>query len=624
MSSDKPGALRRTFRGIGHAINWTRVFVINAVFLFILTIVLLAVFSGGPGPLPERAPLRLEITGFLVDQHSYMDPLAQMLTQGQEGSAETLVRDVVRAINAAGDDPRITELVLELHYFAGGGISKLEEIGTALSQFKSSGKEITAISGFYSQSQYYLASYADQIYMDPLGAVLLTGYGSYRNYFNDALEKLNVNLHVFRVGEYKDAVEPFTRMSMSEESREHNSRWIDQLWSIYTSRVENQRQLPKDAINDYVSNMDEHLRSVDGDAAALALQNKLIDQLAGRPQIREMFIDRYGYDEREDSYQAINYQRYLRHLDRSPSLSPNKIGLVVASGTIYDGQQPAGNIGGDTLATLIRQAREDVDVAALVLRIDSGGGSAFASELIRGELVATREAGIPIIVSMGSVAASGGYWIAANADEIWATPTTLTGSIGVFSILPTFEASLDNLGINTDGYGTNTLAGSMRLDMPLDPITTDVLQLNVENIYRRFINIVAEGRNTQPESIHPIAQGRVWSGITAQEFGLVDQLGYLDDAITAAARRADVSDYRVELIEQALSPWELFARSLGGGAATLVETALAKSLGAGGLDTSLVGRHGQWAELRELLQLIQTDPGRRSVYAHCLQCMPPR
>lgn len=623
MSSSNPGVLRRAFRGIGRAINWTRVFVINAVFLFILTIFLLAIFTGGPGPLPERAPLRLEITGFLVDERSYIDPLAQMFTQNQGGSAETVVREVVRAVNAAAEDSRITELVLELEYLAGGDISKLEEIGTALAAFKNSGKEVTAISSLYSQTQYYLASYADEVYMDPMGAVLLTGYGSYRNYFKDALDKLDINLHVFRVGEYKDAVEPFTRMSMSKQSREHNSRWINQLWSIYTSRVENQRQLPKDAINDYVSNLDEHLRTVNGDASALAVQNNLVDKLAGRAAIRQMFIEKYGYDEREDDYQAIDYRRYLSHLDRSPSLAPNKIGLVVASGTIYDGQQPPGNIGGDTLARLIRQAREDKDVSALVLRIDSGGGSAFASEVIRSEMVATKEAGIPVIVSMGSVAASGGYWIAANADEIWATPTTLTGSIGVFSILPTFETSLQNLGINTDGYGTNNLADSMRLDTPLDPMTSNVLQQNVENIYRRFISIVAEGRNTQPDAVHPIAQGRVWSGITAQEFGLVDRLGDLQDAVAAAAQRAGVSDYRLELIQQPVSPWELFLRSLTTGVASVTKSAL---LNHSGMDAARLAaaQGGDWERVAELLQLLQTDKKPGSVYAHCIQCVSPQ
>ncbi|MEX1032372.1 MAG: signal peptide peptidase SppA [Cellvibrionaceae bacterium] len=619
MSSDQPGVLRRTFRGIGHAINVTRLVVINAVFLIVLIIVLAALFGGGPGPLPERAPLRLEITGFLVDQRSYIDPVAELLTQNLGGSSETVVRDLVRSVNAAADDPRISGLVLELQYFIGGDISKLEEIGTALTRFKDSGKNIVAISGLYSQAQYYLASYADRVYMDPMGSVLLTGFGGYRMYFKDALDKLDINVHVFRVGEYKDAVEPYISSTMSEESREHNSRWIDQLWNIYTSRVETLRELPKDAINDYVNNMDAHLRTVNGDAARLALDNNLVDQLATQAELREQLIEEFGYDEREDSYQAIHYKRYIQHLDRTPSLSRNTIGLLVASGTIYDGQQPPGSIGGDTLAALIREAREVREVDALVLRIDSGGGSAFASDLIRSELLVTQEAGIPVIVSMGGVAASGGYWIAADADEIWATPSTLTGSIGVYSIVPTFEATLDKLGINTDGYGTNELADAMRLDRPLDPIAANVLQQNADNIYRRFINIVADGRDTQPDLIHPIAQGRVWSGITAQEFGLVDNLGYLDDAIAAAAQRADLTDYRVDLIEQTMSPWELFMQNLTNGAATVAKSALSANGGA----SMAVARNAEWKALTELLQLLQSDRKPGNVYAHCVQCVSP-
>jgi protease IV len=628
MSSRNPGKLRRIFRAIGRAVNWMRIVAVNALFLIILGFVLLAIFAGGPGRLPERAPLRLEISGFLVDQRSYIDPFAQLFSRNPDDGTETVVHEVVQAINIAAEDPRITELVLELQYFAGGGISKLEEIGAALTAFKNSGKEIIAISGFYSQAQYYLASYADQVTMHPMGAVLLTGYGSYRNYFNEAIDKLGINLHVFRVGEYKDAVEPFTRMAMSEESREHNSRWIDQLWSIYTSRVENQRQLPKDAINDYINNLDEHLRTVNGDAAALALRNNLVDRLATGPELRAMLIERFGYDEREDDYQAIHYQRYLQYLARKPAKSPNNIGLVVASGIIYDGEQPPGTIGGDTLAALIREAREVREVDALVLRIDSGGGSAFASEVIRNEVVATRQAGIPVVVSMGSVAASGGYWIAANADEIWATPTTLTGSIGVFSILPTFESTLDKLGINTDGYGTNALTDATRLDLPLDPLAEDVIQQNVESIYARFLAIVAEGRDTEPALIHPIAQGRIWSGITAQELGLVDQLGYLNDAVAAAAQRIGVTDYQVELIEQTMSPWELFIQSLTTGTTATVKSALAGwVLGA---DREMAGslltaaRHNPWQGLTDLLQLLQTTKQPGSVYAHCFQCVSPR
>lgn len=617
MSSNKPGALRRAGRKIGGAITWTRVVITNGIFFLLFVFILIMIFTGGQSPLPERAPLRLDITGFLVDQRSYIDPVAQFLTQGEGGAAETVVSDVVRAINAAATDPRVTELVLELGSFAGGDISKLEEIGQALDRFKDSDKKIIAVSGFYSQAQYYLASYADEIFMHPMGSVLLTGYGSYRNYFSDALEKLNINLHVFRAGNYKDAIEPFTRMSMSEESREHNSQWIDQLWSIYTSRVENQRQLPRDAINDYVTNLDQHLMTVNGDTAALAIQNNLVDQLATLPEIREMFIERYGYDERTDHYQAISFARYLQHLDRQPQRAGNAIGLIVASGTIYDGYQPAGNIGGDSLAALIREAREVRGVEALVLRIDSGGGSAFASELIRNELEATRAMGIPVLVSMGSVAASGGYWIAASADEIWATPATITGSIGVFSLFPTFEKTLQNLGISTDGYGTSPLADSTRLDMPLDPVAARVLQQNVDSIYDRFIDIVATGRGSTPEAIHGLAQGRVWSGVTAHEFGLVDELGYLEDVLAAAAQRIGAENYRVELIEYPMSPWQLFLSGFDG-----VRLLSGRSEMTGWWHQ--LAEQSQWRGLMELLRLVQTSKTPGTVYAHCVECVAPR
>lgn len=613
MSSTKPGVLGR----IGHALTLTRRIITNGLFFLLLFFVLLITFSGGPGPLPEKAPLRLDITGFLVDQRSYIDPMAQLLARGG-GDFETVVRDLVRAVNAAADDPRVTELVLELGYFAGGDISKLEEVGQALSRFKESGKPIIAISNFYSQAQYYLASYADEILMHPMGAVLLTGYGSYHNYFGDAINKLNINLHVFRAGTYKDAVEPFTRMSMSEESREHNSQWIDQLWSLYTSRVESQRQLPKDAINDYVSNLDAHLMTVNGDTAALAMENKLVDELLTLPQIRESLIERYGYDERSDDYTAISLKRYLQHLDDQPNPAPEAIGLIIASGTIYDGYQTAGNIGGDSLAALIREAREVRGVQALVLRIDSGGGSAFASELIRNELEVTRQAGIPVLVSMGSLAASGGYWIAAGADEIWATPGTLTGSIGVFTLVPTFEATLKNIGITTDGYGTSPLADSSRLDMPLDPVAKRVLQQNVDNIYQRFINIVAEGRGSSPEAIHPIAQGRVWSGISAHEFGLVDQLGYLEDVVQAAAERVGLSRYRVELIEHPASALDVL---LGGFGSTGILSSLRGEAEVTGLWRELAS--SRWRGLNELLRLLESSKTPGSVYAHCLDCVLP-
>lgn len=611
-----PGFVSRFFHGIGVGFQWARAIVVNGVFIFLI-IFIISSLNFGPPPLPEKAPLRLNISGYLVDQESYIDPLTQAMAQVQGANSEVVVRDLVRSINAAADDNRVSKIIMELDQLLGGGISKLEEVGQALTRFKSSGKEIIAISDTYSQQQYYLASYADTVYMHPMGTVMLTGFGSYRNYYKDALDKLEVNMHIFRVGEYKDAVEPYTRSDMSEESREHNSQWINQLWNVYTSRVEAQRQLPKGAIDDYINNFSAHLETAGGDGAQYAINNRLVDQLATRSELRRKLIQEFG--EEDNDYQAIDYNHYLAHLDNKPQLSANKVGLIVASGTIYDGRQPPGNIGGDSLADLIRDARDKHKVKALVLRIDSGGGSAFASELIRNELIATQNTGIPIVVSMGSVAASGGYWIAANADEIWATPTTITGSIGVYSMFPTLETSLQKIGVTTDGIGTTELSDALRIDRPLTPATSAVLQQQVDNIYRKFISLVAEGRELDPDLIHPIAQGRVWSGTSAEEFMLVDNLGYLDDAINSAARQANISDYQIQLIEPQLSFFEQFVQNMAIKVSTL---GFAFSSNPEYKQWSAVVKtHSQFVDgFKDLLQLFNNSKNPNSVIAFCLAC----
>ncbi|WP_460226279.1 signal peptide peptidase SppA [Aurantivibrio infirmus] len=640
-SQTSAGPIRKIFSFIGGTINWFRIVVINLVFLMILILIISALTGGGLEPIPDKAPLRLQISGMLVDQRGYVDPLGEVLSSVQGGTSETVVREVIQAIDAGAKDDRVSALILDLQFFGGGGISKLEEIGEALLEFKTTGKEVIATSDLYLQNQYYLASYADRVYLNPMGSVLLLGYGSYRNYYKEALDKLDVNMHIFRVGEFKDAVEPYTRNDMSDESREHNSQWINQLWGIYTSRVETQRQLPTDAINDYINNYGNHLANVNGDAAQLALSSRLVDKLATRDDIRKEFIEEFGQD-KKGSYLAIDYKNYIAHLNLKPSLAKNKIGLIVARGTIYDGKQQPGNIGSETLSLLIRQAREK-NVDALVLRIDSGGGSAFASEIIRNEITAMQNANIPVVVSMGSVAASGGYWIAANADEIWATPTTLTGSIGVFSMIPTLENSLDKLGVSTDGIGTTELSNAMRIDMPLSDATAQVLQQNADFIYSRFIGLVAEGRGKDPAAVDNIAQGRVWSGISAQEFGLVDKLGYLDDAIEAAANKINSEDYSVELIEQTLSPFEQFVQQLSFNVKTsIVASIVERMLGSHSFDSANSGIDSDWLSVNnfsalntnsalnprwqmaeDFLRLIQASRNSLDVYAHCLQCISP-
>jgi len=557
----QPGIIRRLLGFIWGSITWLRVALLNLVFIGLVLLVVSSMAPQELATMPEKMALRISPSGFLVDQYSYTDPLTQILEQSSREKAETRVLDVVEALQRAKQDTRVSSLVLELNHLLGGGLSKLEEIGAALQDFKASGKPIVAISDSYSQDQYYLASFADEIILNPMGAVLVTGYSSYRNYFKDALDKLALNYHVFRAGTYKDAVEPFLQNQMSDVSREHNRLWLEDLWRTYLERVETTRQLDAGSLNDYINNIDQHMARVGGDTAQLALQLGLVDKLRSRAELRKELIGKFGEDEQDD-YQALDYWDYLDLTDVEQPQHRDKVGLLVASGIILDGEQPDGNIGSDTFSQLIRDARKNQQIKALVVRIDSGGGSAFASEVIRQELQATRDAGIPVVVSMGSVAASGGYWMAMASDEVWATPTTITGSIGVFSAFPTLEQSLSNVGIHTDGLATTELAGALRLDRELSPLAAGVLQQGVNHVYQQFLALVAEARNSTPAQVNQIAQGRVWTGNAALQLGLVDQLGSLSDAINAAAKRADLSQFEVEEVRKPLTPSEQFAQQL--------------------------------------------------------------
>ncbi len=618
MSDSSPGLFRRLLSGVWNLISWIRTSIANLLFVAILVLIVITLLPQEPPQLAEKGALRLAPSGVLVDQRSYIEPLQQLLGDSQRLDSETLVRDLVNAINYAAKDKRITTLVLELDHLAGGGISKLEEIGIALTTFKATGKSIIAVSDSYSQEQYYLASYANEIYLHPMGTVALTGYGAYRNYFKSALEKLAVNFHVFRVGQYKDFVEPYTRNGMSDASREHNTQWLNELWGVYTSRIETLRNLPKGAVNDYINNLDAGLKQEQGNSAQLALKTGLVDQLKTRLEMRRELIAKIGADEEGNNYQAVSFKDYLTLIESKKAHHKDQVGLLVAQGTIIDGEQPSGNIGGDTLAKLLRDARNNTNMKALVLRVDSGGGSAFASEVIREELAATQMAGIPVVVSMGSVAASGGYWITTAADEVWATPTTITGSIGVFGLFPTLEKSLDKLGVHTDGVGTTELAGAIRPDRALPPQAQSVIQQSVEDIYNRFLGLVAEARASTPEKIHTIAQGRVWTGSMAKNLGLVDELGYLNDAIAAAARHAGLEQYDITLIKKPLTPKEQLLKELTGGS-----VAASEQVSTHALVNLLPAGFKQWvAPLIEPLSLMWTkDP--RHIYAQCLICTAP-
>jgi len=614
--SEKPGLIRRFFRLIAGLLSAIRVLV-NLVFVLILVAVIMSFVQKDVQPLPEQAALKIAPGGFLVEQKTYVDPLTQILEQSRPADAETLTHDLIEAIDRAADDERITSLVMELGFLIGGGISKLEDIGDALARFKTSGKTIVAVGDNYTQEQYYLASYADEIHLNPMGTLLLTGYGSYPSYLKEMLDKLRIHLNVFRVGTYKDAIEPFTRSNMSEASREHTTEWLNALWSVYTSRVEALRDLPADAINDYANNLGSKLAAHNGDTAALALSAGLVDKLSTRPQMMARLQQLAGIGE-EGDYNAIDMGRYLNHERRLESLQTdpmgNKIGLIVAKGAIFDGEQPAGTVGSDTLSELFIQAREDDQIKAVVLRVDSPGGSAFASEVIRQEILLTKQQGKPVVVSMGSVAASGGYWIAMGADEVLASPTTITGSIGVFGIIPTFEDSLDALGIQNDGVGTTALSDFYQLNRPMSPQAKQVVQAGVDHVYDRFLTIVAEARESTTDQVHQVAQGRVWTGAKALELGLVDELGGLKQAVESAAELAELDVYDVEEVRRPLDFREQLLQEIANGQVSALVSFVPKNWLPGSLVSDFYG-------ISKKIEVMAQFNDPRGMYLNCFECL---
>lgn len=564
MSDTKPGFFKRLLAFIGSTLLGVLKFFLRVALIIIVVMVVITINSR-PEPIPQNAALHIAPEGTIVDQYTYTPTLFGMLEPAER---EVLLQDIISTIDAAATDKRINSLILELNYFDGAAVSKLEEIGAALQRFKANDKQVVAVSDNYSQSQYLLASFADQIHLNPMGAVEITGFSSFQPYFKDALDKLKVKIHTFKVGRYKSAVEPLTRNDMSDAARQQRSAWLNALWQNYSSRIESQRGLPKGALDDYINTMDSALEARQGNTAQLAFDAGLVDALSTRQQMHDALTEIAGTDS-NGSYPQVSMARYLLEVRNQQVvdnlMKQDKIAVVVAKGNILDGYQPSGTIGGDSLAELLQQVRNNGNVDALVLRVDSGGGSAFASEIIRQEVLQIKAQGIPVVVSMGSVAASGGYWIAANADQIWANPTTLTGSIGVFGIFPNVEESLAEIGISSDGVATSELAGFNSPTKPLSDKAARVMQSGVDGIYLKFLQLVADARNSDTDSVHQIAQGRVWIGERAQELGLVDELGSLSDAINAAAQLAGINDYSVQVVEKPLSFEEQLIRELNNG-----------------------------------------------------------
>ena len=564
-ANKKQGMLRRLFGFIGTVVNGIRT-LIGVFFIGFLLLMLTGLFADDIQPMPDSGALYLAPSGVLVDQKTTIDPLGEILSETSQQDSETLVRDIVEAVNAAANDRRITHLVLDTDYMAGASLSKLEEISVALLQFKKSGKPIIAVADNLSQSQYYLAAHADEILLNPLGSVMITGFGSNRSFFKDALDKLKINIHIFRVGKFKSAVEPYIGNSMSPESRQETTTLLTELWQFYGSQVEQLRGLPAGTIHSYADNLHSNLKATFGNASALAKEQDLIDQIATRSEMRsylnEMIASTDGY------FNHIGLKGYLNHVRlgkfTSAEAQRQKIALIVAAGNIVDGEQPEGSVGGDTLAGIFADVRDNDDIKAVVLRIDSPGGSAFASDVIRDAMAATREQGIPIVVSMGSYAASGGYWIATEADRVLAMPTTITGSIGVYGVIPTMEDSLAALGVYSDAVDTTANASLLQLNRPMTEQAKIIFQSGVDNVYSRFITLVANARKSTPKAVHEIAQGQVWTGQKALQLGLVDKLGDLDDAIVEAAELADLSEYSVIYQRKPLTVYEQFLAEING------------------------------------------------------------
>ncbi|HBC9359781.1 TPA: signal peptide peptidase SppA [Escherichia coli] len=537
------------FKWTWRLLNFVREMVLNLFFIFLVLVgvgIWMQVSGGDSKETASRGALLLDISGVIVDKPDSSQRFSklsrQLLGASSDRLQENSLFDIVNTIRQAKDDRNITGIVMDLKNFAGGDQPSMQYIGKALKEFRDSGKPVYAVGENYSQGQYYLASFANKIWLSPQGVVDLHGFATNGLYYKSLLDKLKVSTHVFRVGTYKSAVEPFIRDDMSPAARETDSRWIGELWQNYLNTVAANRQIPAQQVFPGAQGLLEGLTKTGGDTAKYALENKLVDALASSAEIEKTLTKEFGWSKTDKNYRAISYYDYAL---KTPADTGDSIGVVFANGAIMDGEETQGNVGGDTTAAQIRDARLDPKVKAIVLRVNSPGGSVTASEVIRAELAAARAAGKPVVVSMGGMAASGGYWISTPANYIVANPSTLTGSIGIFGVITTVENSLDSIGVHTDGVSTSPLA-DVSITRALPPEAQQMMQLSIENGYKRFITLVADARHSTPEQIDKIAQGHVWTGQDAKANGLVDSLGDFDDAVAKAAELAKVKQWHLE------------------------------------------------------------------------------
>ena len=612
------GTLAGIFSALWAGVDGVRKVLHLIVLLFLFAVILGALSATSPS-LPNRAALVISPVGALVEQlegDPYDRALAELL---DDAKPQTLVKDVIDGLQFAKDDSRIEAVVLELGGLGGGGLSKLERVAEAIEDFReSSGKPIVATANFYSQGAYYVAAHADEVYMHPEGLFLPTGFEMYLNYYKNAIDKLKVDWNIFRVGTHKSAVEPFEREDMSTLDRESRSRLIDQLWERYQRQIVAARGLDDEALMEFSDGLLGHLAENEGDMARTAQSLGFVDELITHDELRRKIADYVGADDDSDrGYNAADLADYLaqKRLLAGPDVKARNVAIVIASGEILDGSQPPGSIGGESTARLLRRARADDSIEAVVLRVDSPGGSSFASEQIRNEIEALRADGKPVVASMSSLAASGGYWISMAADKIYARETTITGSIGIFGMFPTFQRSLETLGITTDGVGSTRWSGQFRVDREMSDDARDLIQSLIDKGYDDFISRVALHRDLDKATVDNIAQGQVWTGTDALERGLIDEIGGLQDSIEAAAQLAELNvDYGLKYFEKELSSTEQLVVDMLSSVASL-----GVDVGRFRFSDSSAGRLAGLLEDAAAPLLRFNDP--KGVYAHCFCSM---
>ncbi len=593
------------FRALARAFTFARVALGNLIVLVIVVVIALAMFSPSDRKPVLQGSALYVAPARIVETRSQVDPL-MALSGALPVGAETRLADILEAIDRASGDSRIAELVINPSNLLGASPVHLEAIGQAIDRFRQSGKRVTAFGAGFGRDQYLLASYADEIYADPYGDVLPSGYGLIGTYFGDFFDRYGINVRVFRSGRYKSAVEPYTESGPSDDTRESHQAVVDELWGRYVDRVAANRLMDKEVVKGLFERIEEAAVEFEGDTPRFAFENGLVDQLLTYDAVEARLIETLGAE--NGTFRHVTITDYLG--DALPQLPmPNTVGVISTSGMILPGRQPRGIIGANNVSGLIRQARNDNDVRALVVRLDSPGGSAFASEQIRRELELFQHSGRPVVVSMGATAASGGYWIAATADQIWAAPSTITGSIGVFSMIPTFEETLSDIGVHTEGVVAGPLVGELEPFGGVSDRMATILQTGSDLTYRRFVNTVARGRDLTPEAVEAVAQGRIWTGAQAFDLGLVDGLGYLDDAIAAAADLASMASYNVRELTEPLTPSELLIQQMSDNF-SLFDVEIIKP-------RALLPMAVDWLERFERLTALE-DP--RHTYAMCMNC----